>query len=171
MGVACHWLQEHTVALYKVTRDTVENRRLTVLIIIGTWTNGALKNDMYGITLYKDCFLFRGNWSTRKKTIVWAIYYTHINWSRIKYRLPATTLLTSTSCKVMTLWTTLDLWFNQSCHGWQGGSIGRASIRDRKTRGSNPIRSTRKTGESFSESKCCADSLSVYPTPSVYIHA
>ena len=34
--------------------------------------------------------------------------------------------------------------------------------RDPKIRGSNPSRSTRK---SFPESKCCADSLSVCPTP------
>ena len=35
--------------------------------------------------------------------------------------------------------------------------------------GSNPVRSTRKKKVSFSESKCCADSLSVCPTyPRVY---
>ena len=42
---------------------------------------------------------------------------------------------------------------------------------DFMTRGSNPVRSIRNTGESFSESKCCADSLSVCPTPRVYTHA
>ena len=36
---------------------------------------------------------------------------------------------------------------------------------DPKTRGSNPVRSTRKICQSFSESKCCADSLLVCPTP------
>ena len=36
------------------------------------------------------------------------------------------------------------------------------------TRGSNPVRSTHKMCESFSESKCCADSLSVCPTPCVF---
>ena len=55
--------------------------------------------------------------------------------------------------------------------GWRGGSVGRAWTRDRKTRGSHPVRGTRKICESFSESKCCADSLSVCPTPRVYIYA
>ena len=45
---------------------------------------------------------------------------------------------------------------------------------DSMIRGSNPIRSTRKICESFSESKCCADSSSVCPTPPhhpcVYTH-
>ena len=36
---------------------------------------------------------------------------------------------------------------------------------DSMTRGSNPVRSTIKHCESFSESKCCTDSLSVCPTP------
>ena len=36
---------------------------------------------------------------------------------------------------------------------------------DSMTRGSNPVRSTRKICESFSELKCCADLLSVCPTP------
>ena len=40
---------------------------------------------------------------------------------------------------------------------------------DPKTRGSNPTGSTRTICESFSESNCCADSLSVCPTP-VCIH-
>ena len=42
---------------------------------------------------------------------------------------------------------------------------------DSMTRGSNPVRSTRKVCKSFSESKCCASSLSVCPTPRVYTHA
>ena len=33
------------------------------------------------------------------------------------------------------------------------------------TRGSKPVKSTRTISESFSESKCCADSLSECPTP------
>ena len=40
---------------------------------------------------------------------------------------------------------------------------------DSRTRGSNPVRSTNKIYESFSESKCCAGSLLVCPTP-VCIH-
>ena len=36
---------------------------------------------------------------------------------------------------------------------------------DSMATGSNPVRSTRTICESFSESKCCADSLSVCPTP------
>ena len=46
--------------------------------------------------------------------------------------------------------------------GGRGGSIGRASTGDSKTRELNPVRSTRKHVD-VSESKCCADS-SVCPT-------
>ena len=43
--------------------------------------------------------------------------------------------------------------------------------RDLKDRGSNPVRSTRQICDSFFPSqKCCADSLSVRPTPP-YVHA
>ena len=55
--------------------------------------------------------------------------------------------------------------FILSCIMWRGGSIRRASTRDPKTRGPNPVRSTRTICESFSESKCCADSLLMCPTP------
>ena len=51
------------------------------------------------------------------------------------------------------------------CNPWHSGLIVRASTRDPKTRGSNPVWSTRQICVSFSESKCCADSLSVCPTP------
>ena len=43
---------------------------------------------------------------------------------------------------------------------------------DSMTEGSNPVRSARKMYEFFPSQKCCADSLSVRPTPSVvYTHA
>ena len=42
--------------------------------------------------------------------------------------------------------------------------MGRASTRDPKTRGSNPVQRTRQICDTFSESKCCAD-LSECPTP------
>ena len=52
--------------------------------------------------------------------------------------------------------------------GGRGGSIGRASA-SRSDRlydqSSNPVRSTRKICDSFSGSKCCADSSAVCPTP------
>ena len=49
-------------------------------------------------------------------------------------------------------------------HGkrWRGGSLGRERrTQDSMTRGSNPVRSTTNIYESFSNQKCCADSLSV----------
>ena len=61
------------------------------------------------------------------------------------------------------------------CSAWgdvrgNGVAHGRASTRDLKTRGSNPVRrSTRTICESFSESECCADSLSVVCPPPVCI--
>ena len=59
----------------------------------------------------------------------------------------------------------------------RGGGVAqlvcRASTRDPKTRGSNPVRSTRKKVVIvFPSQKCCAGSLSVCPTPvCVYTHA
>ena len=70
------------------------------------------------------------------------------------------------------IWAELHETSRTFCHlgsqsaGCQGGSVGRASTRDPKTRGSNPVRGTRTHCEkSFPEPKCCADSLSVCPTP------
>ena len=55
--------------------------------------------------------------------------------------------------KIWLVW--MPCWLIIVSMGVWGGSIGRASTRDPKRRGSNPIRSTRN--ENFSESKCCAD--------------
>ena len=52
-------------------------------------------------------------------------------------------------------------------------AVGLGIQTDSMGRGSNPVRSTRKLicERFFSESKCCAESLSVCPTPRVYTRA